>query len=147
MWLRCMGAFVLAFALQASEAFQPDTTQATLRAKYGPPTSESYLVRPGVIASVSYGPSGSLCKVVISPQQLWNRTLDYKQLTEIIDEIAPVNQRGTRRTGSFVNAICLPTNDCGGAADNWDNLSIFRNGSNDAQRYASLRWHRLECPQ
>jgi hypothetical protein len=144
MWLCLLGAFVLTLALQAP--FQSDTSQS-LRGKYGPPTSESYLVRAGVIASASYGPSGAVCEIVVSPQQLWNRTLDSKQLTEIIDELVPINQRGTRQGGGFVNATCLPTKDCRGAMDNWENFSIFRNGGDETQRYARIRWHRQECPR
>ena len=83
----------------------------------------------------------------MSPQQLWNRTLDYKELTEIINEIAPVNQRGRPQIGGFDNSICLPTNDCSGAIDNWENLSVFRNGGNETQRYARIRWRRGECPR
>ena len=37
--------------------------------------SENFLVRPGVIATATYGSSGRVCQLVISPQRLWNSTI------------------------------------------------------------------------
>src|ERR1019366_5294420 len=112
MWPRMLG-FVLfsAFVFQAS--FPADTAK-TLSDQYGPPLSETYLVRPGVVASASYGPSGRVCEIVVSPQRLWNSTFNSKQLTEIIDEVVPPSERGKFLMGTFVNGVCFPTQDCNG---------------------------------
>jgi hypothetical protein len=83
MWLRLTVTCVLALALQA--AFQPDNARS-LRQKYGAPISESYLVRPGVIASASYGPTGDVCEIVLSPRRLWNITLDDKLVSQLTEE-------------------------------------------------------------
>ena len=141
MWLRFLGACVLALALQT--AFQPDNAQA-LRQKYGAPISESYLVRPEVIASASYGPNGDICEIVLSPQRLWNSTLDNKQVNELTEELVPTNERGKSAGGGFINGIC-PTNDCGGSDYEWDNVSIVRMGGNGQVRYVTMQWRRDEC--
>src|SRR5712691_170859 len=99
MWLRSLG-FILFAALVFQGSFPADTAP-TLRGRYGPPISETFLVKPGVVAAASYGPSGHICKIVVSPERLWNSTFEPKQLTEIIDELAPVNERG-----KFVDYFC-----------------------------------------
>jgi hypothetical protein len=142
MWPRLRGTAFLFFSFQTS--FPADTPQS-LRNQYGQPISESYLVRPGIVASASYGASGHICEIVVSPQRLWNSTFDSKQLTEIVNEIVPESQRGKYLMGTFVNAVCFPTQDCNGTAGTWEKVNIFRNGGTDAEHYASIQWSRDEC--
>ena len=141
MWFRLTGACALALALQT--AFQPQNTQA-LRQKYGAPISESYLVRPGVIASASYGPSGNVCEIVLSPQRLWNSTLDSKEVNQLAEELVPTSERGKVATGGIINGAC-PTDDCSGSDYEWEKVSIVRWGGNDQIHYVTIRWHRDEC--
>ena len=143
MWLRSLGFVLLsAFVFQAS--FPADTAQ-TLRERYGQPISETYLVKRGVVIAASYGPSGLICNIVVSPERLWNSTFESKQLTEIIDEVAPVNERGKFLMGTFLNANCMPTNDCFGTAGTYEKVHIARMGSTDAEHYARIEWLRDEC--
>jgi hypothetical protein len=142
MWLRLLSGSLLLLVLQVS--FPADTAK-TLGDQYGPPISETYLVRPGVVASASYGPSGHVCEIVVSPQRLWNSTFNSKQLTEIIDEVVPPNERGKFLMGTFVNAVCFPTQDCNGTAGTWEKMNIFLNGGTDAEHYARIQWRRDEC--
>ncbi len=143
MWLRSLG-FILFAALVFHGSFPADTAP-TLRGRYGPPISETFLVKPGVVAAASYGPSGHICKIVVSPERLWNSTFEPKRLTEIIDELAPVNERGKLLMGTFLNAVCLPTNDCFGTASTYEKVNIVRNGSTNAEHYARIEWRRDEC--
>lgn len=142
MWAKLLGTAALIFAFQSS--FPGDTAQS-LRTMYGQPVSETYLVRSGIVASASYGASGHVCEIVVSPQRLWNSTFTSKQLTEIVDEIVPEHERGKYLMGTFVNAICFPTQDCGGTAGTWENVVIFRNGGTDSEHYARIQWRRDEC--
>ncbi len=141
MWLRLTVIGVLALALQT--AFQSNNAQA-LRQKYGAPVSESFLVRPGVTASASYGASGDVCEIVLSPQRLWNSTLDSKAVNQITEELVPTRERGKVATGGPINGAC-PTNDCSGSDYEWEKVSIVRWGGNDQVRYVTIRWHRGEC--
>jgi len=143
MWLRSLG-FVLLSAFVFQGSFPADTAQ-TLRKRYGQPISETYLVKPGVVIAVSYGPSGRICNIVVSPERLWNSTFESKQLAEIIDEVAPVNERGKFLMGTFLNAYCMPTNDCFGTASTHEMVNIVRFGSTDAEHYARIEWLRDEC--
>src|SRR6266576_4104625 len=102
MWLRPLG-FVLFSAFVFQSSFPPDTAQ-TLRERYGQPISKTYLVKSGVVIEASYGPSGHICNIVVSPERLWNSTFESKQLTEIIDEVAPVNERGKLLMGKIGRA-------------------------------------------
>jgi hypothetical protein len=141
MWLRLTSICVFALAFQT--AYQGHNAQA-LRQKYGAPITESYLVRPGVIASASYGPSGDVCEIVLSPQRLWNSTLDSKEVNQLTEELVPTRERGKVATGGVINGAC-PTNDCSGADYEWEKLSIVRWGGDDQVRYVTIRWHRDEC--
>ena len=139
---RCVGTLALLLLFQAS--FPADTAQS-LRQRYGPPVSENFLVRPGVVATASYGPGGHVCNVVVSPERLWNSTLDSVNVGDIIDEIVPKSQRGQPLSAGFVNAICFPTEDCGGSDEVWEKVDIFHNGSTGNERYARIHWRRDEC--
>lgn len=97
------------------------------------------------MATASFGPSGQVCEIVVSPQRLWNGTFESKDLTEIIDAVVPINERGRYLIGTLVDAICLPTMDCGGSAGTWENVSILRNGGPDKEHYAQIQWRRAEC--
>jgi hypothetical protein len=116
----------------------------SLRQKYGAPVSEAYLVRPGIIASASYGPSGDVCEIVLSPQRLWNSTLDNKQVTELTEELVPTSERGKVATGGIINGSC-PTCDCSGADYEWEKVSIVQWGGIDQVHYVAIQWHRNEC--
>jgi hypothetical protein len=142
MWTRSLGTLVLLLFLPG--AFPADTGQS-LRDRYGPPISENFLVRPGVIATTTHGASGHVCEIVISPQRLWNSTLASTRITEIIDELVPPSERGKYEIGTFLDAVCFPTMDCGGSAQTWEKVNIVYNGSTGNEHYIRIRWRRGEC--
>lgn len=43
-------------------------SRAKLRRKYGVPISETFLVRPGITATATYGTGGRIIEYLISPQ-------------------------------------------------------------------------------
>lgn len=91
-----------------------------------------------------------LCVFIISPQRLWNSTVQPELVDEIVDELIPRSERGKGVDAGFINAIC-PTNDCGGSQENWENVSITRYGGDmgvslPAQiHYATIQRRRDEC--
>jgi hypothetical protein len=149
MWLR-LGVIAYLFALVAS--FPADTAQ-TLEERYGPPISETYLVRPEIVASARYGRSGHVCEIVLSPRKppslikSGHYTIDSKQLSDVLDEIVPIDERGKYLIGTFDDITCLPDNDCGGVQGKWENVVIYRNGSTGNEHYATIQWRREECRQ
>jgi hypothetical protein len=120
-----------------------------MRQRYGPPISETYLIKPGVLASVSFGASGHVCEIVVSPQETAlvkrGKTFKRQELTDVIDELVPVNERGKPMGGGFVNYACMPDNDCNGTFSDSEKVSIYRNGGIDGERYATIHWTRDEC--
>ncbi|MGO9167004.1 MAG: hypothetical protein ACLP56_09025, partial [Candidatus Sulfotelmatobacter sp.] len=99
------------------------------------------------------GSSGHVCEIVVSPQRpaslikSGKNTIDSKQLTEVLDEIVPVKERGRYLMGTFDDIVCLPDNDCHGVEENWAKVIIYRNGSTNSEHYATIQWHRHECRQ
>ena len=65
MWLR-LSLVCLFFAAQDS---LPGVTGETLRQRYGPPVSEMFLIRPGLVVTASYGRNSQVCEFFISPQK------------------------------------------------------------------------------
>ena len=128
-------------------------SSSDLRQKYGIPISETYKVRPDVVVTVTYAKTGEVCSMVIKPQPSSTKketstpVLKSKLLDEVIDELVLKEKRGKYLMGTFLNIICLPDNDCAGTSENYEKLSIYRNGSIDAHRYATIDWKSSACKQ
>jgi hypothetical protein len=124
-------------------------TSASLREKYGNPSSETYRVRPDINVTVTYAKTGEVCEMLIKPaSETVNgkpSLLKSQSLKDVIDELVPKDERGTFIIGTFVNLVCLPNNDCAGVDESYQRLSIFSNGSTDAHRFATIRWKRDAC--
>jgi hypothetical protein len=77
----------------------PQTSQE-LRQRYGNPDAERYVVRPGIVMTVAFAKDGQPCEMVIEP---WHsvvpndtspKLMPSDKVTEIIDEVLPLTQRG-----------------------------------------------------
>jgi len=124
-------------------------TSTSLREKYGNPSSETFRVRPDINVTVTYAKTGEVCEMLIKPaSETVNgkpSLLKSQPLKDVIDELVPKNERGAFIIGTFVNVVCQPNNDCAGANESYQRLSIFSNGSTDAHRFATIRWKRDAC--
>ena len=151
MWSRLS---VLLFALAVQGSFPASSTQ-TLRQRYGQPLSETFLVRPGIAVTATYGANGDTCELVISPQEKeadamirrWpgSHEIDYKLLENIEEELIPTSERGGFTISTFHNDICLPENDCFGEDNDWTKVVIYSNAGKTGARYAVIQWHRQGC--
>jgi hypothetical protein len=154
MWLR-LGTLLLAAAFQVSfTAKNPET----LRQRYGNPLSETFLVRPDIAVSASYGATGQTCELVIKPNshdmiaKPGSDTIDDDVLLEIEDELIPKPERGKHIMDTFLNTVCLSGDNCAGAGvqSDWQNIMIYRNaaeGKEARSHYERIRWKRAECRQ
>jgi hypothetical protein len=86
-------AVLLAVLFQVSF---PAKTPETFRQRYGKPISETFLVRPGVAVSATYGPSGETCSLKFEPIDSVGTSvtpkspiIEEKLLWEINDELVP----------------------------------------------------------
>jgi hypothetical protein len=52
-----------------------------------------------------------------------------KEVNTVLDEIAPKDERGKYKMGTFLNVICLPDNDCSGVSEDYERLAITKIGS------------------
>jgi hypothetical protein len=140
---------ILAICLTANAQTRED-----LHKRYGSPTSETFAARPGVFVTVSYAETGDVCEMIIHPQQLTSaldypitRTMQSQDLTEMIDDLVTVSQRGKRLGGGFLNLMCLPLNNCYGAEYDYERVRIVRIGGDNKERYAAIQWKAVRCPQ
>jgi hypothetical protein len=117
-----------------------------LRRKYGTPISETFIVRPGIVASATYGTGGRIVEWLISPQnaeviKTRNKTLNRESINAILDELAPLSVRGKPLGGGVLNATCGPANDCAGSEQLYENVTIYFNAAGGpAISYAVVRW-------
>jgi hypothetical protein len=142
-------AMLLAVLFQVSF---PAKTPESFRQRYGKPLSETFLVRPGVAVSASYGPSGETCSLTIEPVESVGTSvtpkspiIEEKLLQEIDEELVPKKDRGKYIMGTFLNIECLPENDCAGVQEDWRQLVIYRNSGEKGTRYEQINWKRAEC--
>jgi hypothetical protein len=68
-----------------------------------------------------------------------------KEVDTVLDEIAPKDDRGKYKMGTFLNVICLPDNDCAGVSEDYERLAITKIGSTNEYRYVSILYHSAEC--
>ena len=61
---------------------------------------ETYEIRPGILMMPRYSDDGQLCEIAIERQHYWNgtailaATIPNQVLTQIVDELVPVGERG-----------------------------------------------------
>ena len=105
-----------------------------LRQKYGEPVSETFIVRPGVSVTATFGTNGRITEFVISPHITSNiksrlNSLSKDSVTVIIDELVPPAVRGKHVISTFINADCPPANDCYGSSDTYEKATIYYNSA------------------
>jgi hypothetical protein len=122
-------------------------TKDQLRQRFGEPISETFLVRPGIVVTATYAPSGKITELAISPLnssliKSKNTTLSRESVDAVIEEIAPTSERGKFIVAEFADIICEPADDCSGASANYQNVTIYYNGSAKQGQvtYAVVQW-------
>jgi hypothetical protein len=119
------------FALSGTLAGQ---SRDELRQRYGQPVSETFNVRPSITVTASFGADGRIIEFLIAPRitaliKSRGETLTVNSVKEIIDELVPRSIRGKHLAAGFVNAACLPENDCYGTSDAYEKVSIYYNAA------------------
>lgn len=126
-------------------------TPNRLHQKYGAPVAESYIVRPGIVVTAILSKDGEVCEMVIEPQRPFSPIksgaplLKSQTLAEVIDELVPPQERGKFLMGTFLNLTCLPENNCSGTGESYERVYVYRNGGDDAHRYATIQWNSPSC--
>jgi hypothetical protein len=122
-------------------------TSSDLRQRYGAPASETFLLRQGIVVTVTYAKNGNPSEMLIEPQRpttpIKSSTarLSLEILNEIIDELVPLKERGKALNAGFVNMRCLPNDDCWGTSTSYEKVFIYYNASGKNEyRYATVQW-------
>ncbi len=116
-----------------------------LRQKYGDPVSEEFIVRPGIKVIATFGTDGRIREFLVAPQNTaliksQGMTLPIADVNAVVDELAPPSLRGKHLVSEFINADCLPANDCNGSTDNFEKVKIYYNAARDGQvHYAVIQ--------
>ncbi len=141
---------ILLFVLVVSISLQAQTKE-DLQKKYGQPVSESYLIRPEVIVTVTYDKTGKIQEMVIAPRPAPEiikskpDTIKYDLLDAVIDELVPKETRGKYKMGTFLNITCFPANDCWGTSKSYEKLTIYYNAGKEGANYAVVQWDKDEA--
>jgi len=116
----------------------------SLRQKYGEPFSETFEVRPKILLTVKYAKTGEVCSMRIEPLtfrigdlQLGNtRLIESKLLDEILEELAPENQRGKFLVGTIRGGVMV--------AD-YERVEVYQKGKTDKWSSAGIVWKNEAC--
>jgi hypothetical protein len=98
-----------------------------LRQKYGAPDAKGqYVIRPGVVMSVTFNEDKQAREFLIKPQasaagKETGDIIPERTITWIIDELAPAGQRGKHLRSMVFNAGCAST-----ATDEYEQVRISR---------------------
>lgn len=147
------------FLMAALATFPADTSES-MRERYGKPIAddqapagtETFLVRPMLVASVLYGKSGHMCDTLIRqerpvyPLQSEKNAIDPVQVERIVNELVPEEVRGKPVGTYLLNVRCSKEGlVCSGVAYDYENVNIRHNESGENEQYALIRWKRDEC--
>lgn len=111
----------------SSAAAMGQTTASSLHNRYGQPNREEMQVRPGISMTVQYGLDQQACEIRIytTTSSLLANAPEVPMLpetvTQIIDEIAPEDERGKSKMKMIENAGCNAMR-----IDEYENLTITR---------------------
>ena len=116
-------------------------TKDELKKRFGDSVSETFMVRPGIVLTASYTPSGQIRELLIAPEmsgliKSTSKTLSHYVLREIIDELVPARERGKFTLSGFLT--CPPG--CAGRSENYEKLSIYYNAGKDGVNYVVIQW-------
>lgn len=140
----CLSALVAQFSSSQERRFE----------KYK--QSEAYQVRPGVLAMPRYSSSGEVCEIVIQKDHFVNgvadlgSTIPHKDMLAIVDELAPVDERGPviKRLGE--EYISLSSGNSSTTSAEYQNASVVIYSLNSPAGFAgdivaTIKWKSRAC--
>jgi hypothetical protein len=137
-------ASIVAGAILALSSLAVAQNRADLKQHYGDAVGEVYRTSNHLTVTAFFDEHGNICREHIESENRGRRMTD-KEVNTVLDEIAPKDERGKYKMGTFLNVICLPDNDCAGVSENYERLAITKIGSTNEYRYVSILYHSAEC--
>jgi hypothetical protein len=137
---------MVAGAILTRSSLAPAQSRADLRRHYGDAIGEVYRTSNHLTVTAYFDEHGNTCREHIESENRGRRMTD-KEVNNVLDEIAPKDERGKYKMGTFLNVICLPVNDCAGVSEDYERLAITKIGSTNEYRYVSILYNSAECRQ
>jgi hypothetical protein len=142
-----MKIFLVILLTSAAASLQ---TSDQFRGKYGPPVSETYLVSPGILATVNYSKDGKPCSATIAAQTKRNVTEKQKPISPelmraIVNEFVANTQRGKLLDSGFLNLTCVDCDSFYGGYEQYEKVRVTIGGKGDGQETASIQWTGVSC--
>ena len=106
--MRIIAGFL--FVAVASVSLAPSSQD--FRSRYGEPDVERFTARPGIAVTVEYGSDRLVCEALIEPPNSIiyagqpSALMGPETVTEILEEIAPSNERGKELVSSITSMGC-----------------------------------------
>jgi hypothetical protein len=131
-------------------------TSDSFRRTYGPPISETFVVREGVLATFEYAKDGQVCRVVITSEApvtkdtkrstLFKKIdVDGQILDNVANEVAPPNQRGKPVSTSLFDLTSADIRDSyRGVAESYEHVRI-ESGYHGNHREVTVSWKARKC--
>lgn len=127
-------------------------TAKEFQQRYGVPDDKGrYIVRPGIALIASFAEDGQPCKLQIESQYseptrgALHPLMPAEAITELIDEIAPISQRGWRGRSISLSGGCTSVH-----GTDYEQVMITRtilckSDGGSGIWYANIHWKRQEC--
>jgi hypothetical protein len=115
------------------------------------PVSESYLVRPGILATINYSKDGAPCTATVAAQTDLKFTkdnltrIDNALMRSIVDELVPKSQRGKLVNSGFLNLTCVNCDSFYGSREDYEQVVITIGGPTNEKETASIQWTGKSC--
>jgi hypothetical protein len=139
---------ILAIILLVSVAVMSQTSDR-FRSKYGSPISETYLVSPGVLATVKYSKDGHPCSATIAQPQTKTKERPKPVTPEamriIVNEFVTDSDRGKLINSGFINLTCVDCESFYGAYEQYEKLRITTGSNGDGNETDSIQWQGVSC--
>jgi hypothetical protein len=133
-------------------------TSDKFRRRYGPPISETYIVRTNLQATVAYSNTGQLCSISVfaqrsvgSPKTGSNAATymeaqrDDKNLIEAADELVPRSERGRFLSSGLLNTDSPEIEDVyHGGYETYEYVTVFA-GIHLSRHEVRITWNGRSC--
>jgi hypothetical protein len=117
---------------------------------------EAYAIRPGILMMPRYAEDGQVCEITLERTNVSSETINLtptlprKTLMELVDELAPVDERGPRTMDFGRDYISQHSGESVTTFAEWKNVAVdiygrssTRCGAGDA--VAEIRWKKRTC--
>ena len=117
---------------------------------------EAYEIRPGILMMPKYADNGQVCEIVLERTNAFSDTINLtptlprKTVLELVDELAPVDERGPRTMDFGRDYISQHSGHSVTTFAEWENIAVdiygrTSTGAGVADVVAEIRWKKRTC--